>query len=318
MGKETLDLQRKLTLRQLRVISVLAEELNLSRTAQRLHTTQPALSRTLAQLESVVQRRLFERTTKRVVPTQAGLSLIQHANQVLAELNLAELDLAGLPAVTQTPLVIGMLSVFAQHALAAAITRLRTLLPSALVQVRMLDQALLYEQLLNGGIDLMLAHAEMRVDLNRVNVRPLYDEHTTILSGPQHRFARRRRIGWTELALENWVLPPQGTPLRPKLDRLLSVYRCAGHEAVDVETDSSLLAVQLLRHAPLLWGIANHLATHLEETGQVVRLKAPDTLLRGPICCMTLHGRQPSTAMRLFLDALTSILNQGQRYSKDP
>ena len=69
-------LQRVLTLKQLRLISVLGQELNLSRCAEVLHSTQPAISRMLAQTESMLGRTLFERTTKRVVPTSAGLSLM--------------------------------------------------------------------------------------------------------------------------------------------------------------------------------------------------------------------------------------------------
>ena len=79
-----LNLQRVLTLKQLRLVSVLGRELNLSRCADILHSTQPAASRALAQLENQLQVILFQRTTKRMVPTVAGLSLIQHAHRVLA------------------------------------------------------------------------------------------------------------------------------------------------------------------------------------------------------------------------------------------
>ena len=81
-----LNLQRVLTLKQLRLVSVLGRELNLSRCADILHSTQPAASRALAQLEDQLQVILFQRTTKRMVPTVAGLSLIQHAHRVLAEI----------------------------------------------------------------------------------------------------------------------------------------------------------------------------------------------------------------------------------------
>ena len=60
-----LNLQRVLTLKQLRLVSVLGRELNLSRCADILHSTQPAASRALAQLEDQLQVILFQRTTKR-------------------------------------------------------------------------------------------------------------------------------------------------------------------------------------------------------------------------------------------------------------
>lgn len=59
-------------LRRLRYFSVLAQELNFRRTAERLHITQPALSRAIAQLEDEVGARLLTRTNRRVALTAAG------------------------------------------------------------------------------------------------------------------------------------------------------------------------------------------------------------------------------------------------------
>lgn len=318
MTTQKLDLQRNLTLKQLRLLHVLGEELHLSRTAERLHTTQPALSRALAQLEAVVQRSLFERTTKRIAPTAAGLSLIQHAARVLAQIDLAEQDLLGLQEGAPSSLRIGVLPVFSQRVLATAMTRFRALMPNVLLQARLLDQTPLYEQLLMGHLDLMLAHAEIRVDLNRVAVRPLYEEHNVVLCGPRHRLLRRRRLSWPELAQQAWVLPPLGAPLRPKLDRLLSVHRRPGSLATDVETDSSLLAVQLLRQSDLLWGIASRPSAQFVRAGLLARLNAPEALIRGPICCMKLHDSVASIAMRLFLQALEDAANEAKDESLEP
>ena len=106
----TLNLQRVLTIKQLRLVSVLGRELNLSRCAELLHSTQPAASRALAQLESHLRVHLFQRTTKRMVPTVAGLSLIQHANRVLAEIDLAEEDLLGLSGGVHAEIRVGVLA----------------------------------------------------------------------------------------------------------------------------------------------------------------------------------------------------------------
>jgi DNA-binding transcriptional LysR family regulator len=55
-----------------------------------LHSTQPALSRTLAELEELLDTRLFERTTKHITLTPSGLVLLQHANRILAEIDGAQ------------------------------------------------------------------------------------------------------------------------------------------------------------------------------------------------------------------------------------
>lgn len=301
-----LNLQRVLTLKQLRLVSVLGRELNLSRCADILHSTQPAASRALAQLEDQLQVILFQRTTKRMVPTVAGLSLIQHAHRVLAEIDLAEEDLLGLSGGVSAEMRVGVLAAFSPEVLARAMARSRELLPEVLLITQMQSLEVLYEQLLDGRLDLMLAHAELRVDLNLVEVTPLYEEHSTILAGAGHRLHKKKKLTWTDLAQEAWVLPPPQTPLRPKIDRMLSVHRHGDRsgQGPDVQTDSSLLALSLIGQTPMLWAIAHQQAKLFEASAQVRALRAPATLLSGPMCCFRLREERLKTQQSIFMGCL--------------
>lgn len=306
-------LQRVLTLKQLRLISVLGQELNLSRCAERLHTTQPAVSRALAQTESLLKRTLFERTTKRIVPTSAGLSLMQHANRILAELDQAEEDLQGLNPGSRTELRIGMLTVFSQRTMAAAINRFRGLMPNVFLRVQALPLQALYEQLLAGQIDLMLSHAELRLDLNLVEVLPLYEEQSAVVTGVNHRLAKKRKVSWEELARHPWVLPPPSTPVRPKLDRVLAIYRQRDMLEPDVETDSPLLALELLKNSSMLWAVASQQAQNFCRQGQVSIINAPQELLRGPMCCMRLYEAADKHAAQVFVSCLQDAVLSTQK-----
>jgi DNA-binding transcriptional LysR family regulator len=300
------NLQRVLTLKQLRLVSVLGRELNLSRCADILHSTQPAASRALAQLEDQLQLSLFQRTTKRMVPTVAGLSLIQHAHRVLAEIDLAEEDLLGLSGGVSAEMRVGVLAAFSPEVLARAMAHSREILPQVLLITQMQPLEVLYEQLLDGRIDLMLAHAELRVDLNLVEVTPLYEEHSTILAGVGHRLHKKKKLTWTDLAQEAWVLPPPLTPLRPKIDRMLSVHRHGDRsgQGPDLQTDSSLLALSLLGQTSMLWAIAHQQAKLFEATAQVRALRSPEMLLSGPMCCFRLREERLKTQQSIFIGCL--------------
>lgn len=302
----TLNLQRVLTLKQLRLVSVLGRELNLSRCAELLHSTQPAASRALSQLEAQLQLSLFQRTTKRMVPTMAGLSLIQHANRILAEIDLAEENLLGLSTGVHAEMRVGVLASFSPEVLARAMARSREMLPGVLLSTQMQPLEVLYEQLLDGRIDLMLAHAELRVDLNLVEVTTLYEEHSTILAGSDHRLHKKKKPSWADLAQEAWVLPPANTPLRPKIDRMLSVHRSGDRSGrgPDVQTDSSLLALRLISQTPMLWAIAHQQAKQFEATLQVKAIAAPAELLRGPMCCFRLRQERLKTQQSVFISSL--------------
>lgn len=74
-------------LRHLRALVAIGEERTITDAAIALHLSQPALSRTLEQLESRLGVRLVERTTRRLALTEAGQRLSEHAHRILSQLD---------------------------------------------------------------------------------------------------------------------------------------------------------------------------------------------------------------------------------------
>lgn len=298
------SLQRQLTIRQLRLIAVLGQELNLSKCAEKLHTTQPAASRALAMLESMLGMRLFDRTTKHIAPTAAGLGLIQHANRILLEIDRAEDHLRSLGQGAKGEIRIGLLGTFSAQLLAHAVDNASRVLPGLSTSVQVKSLAGLHRDLLDGRIDIMLAHAELAVDVNLVEVEPLYEEYSCVVAAPSHGLVSRKRASWSDLANQRWVLPLPQTLLRLKLDRMIAVHRTEVDPAANVQTDSCMLALELVRGSGMLWAIAGHHAQAYEKAGLIRRVVLPGEILHGTMCCFRLRQGPSTGALSLFMTCL--------------
>ena len=84
------------TLRQLRVFRAAAQERNFSRAGAAVGLTQPAVSRSILELESQLGLKLLDRTTREVVLTEAGASLAARLDRVLDELDQTLQDVSGM------------------------------------------------------------------------------------------------------------------------------------------------------------------------------------------------------------------------------
>lgn len=302
----TRPLENVISIRQLRLVTVLGRELNLSRTAEVLCTTQPAVSRSLAQLEDTLGARLFFRDTKRVTATEAGLSMMQHAQRVLAELEVAQEELASIRTGLKGELHIGVFPAFSYDLLGRSIARVREIFPNASIVVETNGSSALYEGLVGGRFDLILSHAESSVDLGSVEVKELYVDHCKIVLSKSHPLADGRILSHQDLANYPWILPSPDTPLRPKLNRLISVYREKNLlEGRDIQTDSLLIALSLVRRAGMILATT---AQHANAYAQSEDLRVFDTqpeLLSGPFCAFWIHSGALKSSAHALLNYLT-------------
>ena len=113
------------TVKQLRYLVAVADQLHFRRAAEACHVTQPALSEQIAQLEDLLGVRLVERSRRRVMMTPVGEEVVRRARRVLRDLDdlVQTAGRAGQPF--STPLRMGVIPTIAPY-----------LLPRILAQVR--------------------------------------------------------------------------------------------------------------------------------------------------------------------------------------
>jgi DNA-binding transcriptional LysR family regulator len=176
--------------RHLRAFLAIAEELNLTRAAARLHMTQPALSRTLAQLERLVGVRLVDRSTHHVALTDVGVRFQSRAFDAIRAFETALAEASGTPL----PLRLGHTWSAGIHL--AAIIRAWNAgdRPCDLVVIRCDDRS---AGLTSGVVDAALTRGP--IDKDRFRSVVLDHERRVAVLPITHRLARRRRLRLEEL-----------------------------------------------------------------------------------------------------------------------
>src|SRR5690349_12158133 len=96
-----------MNLHQLRTFMIVSQEGSITRAARQLHTSQPAVSKQLAELEEAVGLALLDRLPRGVRLTEAGRVLERHGARIFAAERAAEMELAELSGLMRARLSVG-------------------------------------------------------------------------------------------------------------------------------------------------------------------------------------------------------------------
>src|ERR1700754_4329860 len=141
-------------LRQLRYLVALADEGHFTRAAARANVAQPALSQQIRKLEDELGLALFDRTTRRVVPTEAGELLSARARRILAEVDDAAAELRQLAGIVAGRVTIGVTQTPGPFDLPRLLAAFHAQHPQVELAVREDLSATLAEQLRADALDL--------------------------------------------------------------------------------------------------------------------------------------------------------------------
>jgi DNA-binding transcriptional LysR family regulator len=296
--------QKKLTIRHLRLISVLGRELSISRCATALHTSQSAVSRSLTEIEALLGTTLFDRTTRRCRPTSLGQTLVWHAEQVLSQLDRAEADFDAVNKGGTGAINIGIIGSFSPSVLAEATRIARREAPELTIRLRSNFADGLVGDLMRGQCDLALTHLDVREFGKDLVADVLYDDRIAVLASVSHPLAGRKRLDWNALGTYPWALTPVQTLTRRAVERNLRL-TSRSQTPIVVETMDLHYVIEFVNNAGFLTAMSAELAGWFEATlGTVKRLPVVGGTAVLTVCAVHLRSRPLSTLENLFIASL--------------
>jgi DNA-binding transcriptional LysR family regulator len=214
-------------LRHLRYFTAVAEELNFSRAAERLHMAQPPLSAAIRQLERELGLELFTRTSREVKLTDAGQAFLDGARRTLADADRAMEDAKRAGAGELGRLRIAYSWSVRFDTLPSLGRAFKTSNPGVELLAQEMWNAQMASAFASGSIDLAISVCpEVASELV---LTPIRRERLVVLLPRSHPLAGEQSIPLSALADEEFVLFPR--ELAPRLhDVFVAIYRSAGFE----------------------------------------------------------------------------------------
>lgn len=234
-------------LRQLTVFLAVADERSFTRAAERLGTTQSAVSAAVRRLEAGLGAELFERTTHRVALTDAGTALVPEARRTLGAAEAAREAVDQVRGGLRGNVRLGVMQAQATGhvSIAACLATFRATHPLVGVQLRQAGSATLGAQVVSGELDLAVVGIPGPAPPG-LALTELTREPVICACAAGHPFAGRRSITLAQVAgVPSADLPP-GWSLRTGND---AAFAGAGLERrLEYEVNDSSSIVDLVRH----------------------------------------------------------------------
>lgn len=262
---------RRLGPRQLQTLLVIAQTGSLSGAAQRMATTQPGLSKWLKGLEEALGVVLFERTTRRLAPTDYGRIVLRLAEQVLGDTLRMHDEIRALQAGRLGRVKVGILPGLGAALMPGAVAWLEARQLQLEVALRENTLDALLPDLREHRLDMLVARLDRTALSAGVQVQPLFHETACVMAPVNHPLHRQAEVSWHELAVQPWILPSVGSPMRNMVESAFERAGLATPRSM-LESASSLINRAVARRLGCLFVSTRFSATELERDGTVRRL----------------------------------------------
>ncbi|EAZ4714208.1 LysR family transcriptional regulator [Salmonella enterica] len=301
MEKNGLFSQR-IRLRHLHTFVAVAQQGTLGRAAETLNLSQPALSKTLNELEQLTGTRLFERGRLGAQLTVPGEQFLTHAVKVLDALNTAGQALNRKEDASADVVRVGALPTAALGILPAAIGRFHQQQKATSLQVATMNNTMLLAGLKSGEIDLGIGRMSDPELMGGLNYELLFLESLKLVVRPGHPLLQETI---TLSRVMEWpvVVSPKGTVPRQNAEALLQSQGCK-MPAGCIETLSASLSRQLTVDYDYVWFVPSGAVKEDLRQATLVSLPVPTQSAGEPIGILTRVDIPLSTGAQMLIAAI--------------
>ena len=306
--------ERRLRLHNLRVLMNVVEAGSMNKAAERLGTSQSAISRAISELEHALGVPLLDRSPTGVQPTNYGSAIIRRGVAVFDELRHGLKDVEFLADPTTGELRFGCAEAMADSFVPAVIDKLTRKYPRLSFHVATDAGPPIFERLAAREVELVVSRIPNEQAEKYLIVRELFETSYVVAAGPGSPWIGRRKIRLAEIRDELWTLPPSDSFGHTLISEAFRLHGFDSPRTVATAV-SRTMRNRLLATGRFLTMVPGFSAIPDQYPFlRALPIELPDT--RAPVTVATLRNRTLSPLALLFLDTLRDVATSAIRRAK--
>jgi DNA-binding transcriptional LysR family regulator len=287
---------QRMDIANLQAFVAIAESGSFSQAAEKLFLTQPAISKRIAQLESELGVKLFDRIGRRTTLTEAGQTLHERARAILLELEDTRRAIGNLSQVVGGHLIVGTSHHIALHRLSPALKRFNRDYPRVELDLRFLDSETVCSMVEQGEFELGIVSLP-DTDIATLSSIPIWTDELVIVCGETHPLGEPGSMGLKDLLQHQAILPAPKTYTRAIIERGLQ------HPTQELKVrlnTNNLETIKVLVEAGLGWSVLPR--TMLSD--QLIELQIPGIHMTRQLGFVIHKERTLSHAAQALMDII--------------
>jgi DNA-binding transcriptional LysR family regulator len=297
---------RRVKLRDLHIFLAVAQSGSMAKAADRLAVSQPVVSKTISDLEHALGVRLLDRTFQGIELTAYGRAFITCGTAVFDEMRRGVQEIEFLSDPTAGELRIGSTAPMMDGLIPAVLKRLADRYPKITAHPVEGDSPTLCRLLRERKIDLVVARTWGSHYGGDFITEFLFDEFLFVVAGPGNPWTNRRKINFSDLLGEPWVLP--------EFDNIMGMLISEGFRQADqvlptprIVSNSMAVRARLVESGGFLTMLPGSMLHFGAPRLKLKALSVAMPLESQPVEIISLKDRTPNPIARLFVDELRAL-----------
>jgi LysR family pca operon transcriptional activator len=303
-------IDRRIKFRHIQCFVEIAREGSLKLAAAKLNLTQPAISKTLRELEEIIAAPLLTRSRAGVAPTPQGEVFLHFARSSLAALQRGLDGVAETGAGARPRLRVGALPSVAAWLMPPVANAFAGLAPDAVLQIVDGPHGYLTDRLRLGALDLVIGRLGPPEMMQGLSFTQLYTEEVAFVVRRGHPLLDAPDLAG--IADYPVIYPSPGSAIRPLVERYL-IENGVGDLPLRLETVSGAFGRVHTRRSDSVWIISAGVVHNELADGHLVRLPFDTAITQGPVGLMSRPDTAPAPVEQLFRLAVQNVLAAAPR-----